>query len=239
MRLPSALTLSCKRFWNKLPPSLLFIIVLFSFPAFLFQKNIEVLVGEATTFFFLALSRRGRIRLLPSVLMIVSITFFALFSPHGQVVARLGNFAITKGALESGLMRGVTLAGMVFLSQLAVAPGISLPGRAGGFIVRMFSLLDELGRESMSLQNNKKKGLSGSIQSLKRIIPALDQRLYDVYWNSCERKEDVEFLTEDSIKPEGQRKKNNPKFDLGMFLCIGVVLFFPVALYFLLFYDVI
>ena len=105
MKLPRRLAASCHRFWSWLiSPSLLFAAVMLAFPAFLFQKNVMVLVGEATAFFFLALSRRGKLRLLTSLLMITGITFFSLFSPHGQVVARLGTLAITTGALEAGMV---------------------------------------------------------------------------------------------------------------------------------------
>lgn len=183
MKLPRRLAASCHRFWSWLiSPSLLFAAVMLAFPAFLFQKNVMVLVGEATAFFFLALSRRGRLRLLPSLLMIAGITFFSLFSPHGQVVARLGTLAITTGALEAGLRRGVTLAGMVFLSQLAVSPQVRLPGRVGAFVVDMFGVLEQLvGKQQEFRQALRKKDGAGGVMA------ALDQRLYQVYWNREEK----------------------------------------------------
>lgn len=183
MKLPRRLAASCHRFWSWLiSPSLLFAAVMLAFPAFLFQKNVMVLVGEAAAFFFLALSRRGRLRLLPSLLMIAGITFFSLFSPHGQVVARLGTLAITTGALEAGLRRGVTLAGMVFLSQLAVSPQVRLPGRVGAFVVDMFGVLEQLvGKQQEFRQALRKKDGAGGVMA------ALDQRLYQVYWNREEK----------------------------------------------------
>ena len=183
MKLPRRLAASCHRFWSWLiSPSLLFAAVMLAFPAFLFQKNVMVLVGEAAAFFFLALSRRGRLRLLPSLLMIAGITFFSLLSPHGQVVARLGTLAITTGALEAGLRRGVTLAGMVFLSQLAVSPQVRLPGRVGAFVVDMFGVLEQLvGKQQEFRQALRKKDGAGGVMA------ALDQRLYQVYWNREEK----------------------------------------------------
>lgn len=195
MKLPRRLAASCHRFWSWLiSPSLLFAAVMLAFPAFLFQKNVMVLVGEATAFFFLALTRRGKLRLLPSLLMIAGITFFSLFSPHGQVVARLGTLAITTGALEAGLHRGVTLAGMVFLSQLAVSPQVRLPGRVGAFVVDMFGVLDQLvGKQQEFRQALRKKDGAGGVMA------ALDQRLYQVYWNR-EEKEAESIRDEDMVR---------------------------------------
>lgn len=193
MKLPPSLAGACSRFWSWLiSPSLLFASAMLSFPAFLFQKKLVVLAVEAAAFLLLALSRRGRLRLLPSVLMIAGITLFALFSPHGQVLARWGKFTITAGALEAGLTRGLTLAGMVFLSQLALSPQLHLPGKLGSFVVDMFTLLDSLTREWLLL--NKRKGLVG----LKELAAALDARLYQVYWS-----EGQEGVALDSRPAEG------------------------------------
>lgn len=183
MKLPRRLAASCHRFWSWLiSPSLLFAAVMLAFPAFLFQKNLTVLAGEAAAFFFLALTRRGKLRLLPSLLMIAGITFFSLLSPHGQVVARWGTLAITTGALEAGLRRGVTLAGMVFLSQLAVSPQVGLPGRVGAFVVDMFGVLEQLvGKQQEFRQALWKKDGAGGV------VAALDSRLYQVYWNREEK----------------------------------------------------
>lgn len=195
MKLPQPLAELCHRFWSWLiSPSLLFAVVMLSFPAFLFQKNLTVLAGEAASFFFLALTRRGKLRLLPSLLMIAGITFFSLLSPHGQVVARWGTLAITTGALEAGLRRGVTLAGMVFLSQLAVSPQVGLPGRVGAFVVDMFGVLEQLvGKQQEFRQALRKKDGAGGVMA------ALDQRLYQVYWNR-EEKEADSIRDEDMVR---------------------------------------
>ncbi|MBQ7367509.1 MAG: hypothetical protein IJW57_09830 [Spirochaetaceae bacterium] len=195
MKLPQPLAELCHRFWSWLiSPSLLFAVVMLSFPAFLFQKNLTVLAGEAAAFFFLALTRRGKLRLLPSLLMIAGITFFSLLSPHGQVVARWGTLAITTGALEVGLRRGVTLAGMVFLSQLAVSPQVGLPGRVGAFVVDMFGVLDQLvGKQQEFRQALRKKDGAGGMMA------ALDQRLYQVYWQR-EKKEPDSIRDEDMVR---------------------------------------
>jgi hypothetical protein len=187
MKLPSSLARVFNRFWQWLiSPSLLFVTVMVSFPAFLFQKNLMVLVIAVLVFFLLALTRRGKLRLLPSILMIAGITFFALFSPHGQVLARWGRFSVTTGALEAGLTRGLTLAGMVFLSQLALSPQLHLPGKLGGFVVDMFGLLDKLTKEGLMVKKDKK------FVGIKRLITSLDEHLYLVYWSEVQEGQALE-----------------------------------------------
>ncbi len=233
MKLPQPLALACSRFWSWLiSPSLLFFAVMVSFPAFLFQKNLLVLVAEATTFFFLALTRRGRLRILPSLLMIFGIVLFALLSPHGEVVARLGNFTVTRGALEAGLARGVTLAGMVFLSQLALSPGLSLPGRAGNFLVDMFAVLDRLASEPITFGKDSKK--------LKGIFTLLDARLYQVYWNeeNSGRNEgcvgDDNGDSKDVLVNSVKKSRNEKKLNRGSFREILTAILLPCVLYYLL-----
>ena len=100
-----------------------------------------ILLLEATLFFLLALTRRGKLRLFPTVIMILIVVFFSLLSPYGKILLRIGGdkgFAITFGALESGLRRGIRLAGMVFLSQLIISSKISLPGELGKFAILIF-----------------------------------------------------------------------------------------------------
>lgn len=187
MKLPSSFARVFNRFWQWLiSPSLLFVTVMVSFPAFLFQKNLMVLVIEVLVFFLLALTRRGKLRLLPSILMIAGITFFALFSPHGQVLARWGRFSVTTGALEAGLTRGLTLAGMVFLSQLSLSPQLHLPGKLGGFVVDMFGLLDKLTKEGLMVKKDKK------FVGIKRLITSLDEHLYLVYWSEVQEGQALE-----------------------------------------------
>lgn len=240
MRLPQSLASACSRFWSWLiSPSLLFIAVMVSFPAFLFQKKLLVLVMEAATFFFLALTRRGKLRLLPSLLMIFGIVFFALLSPHGEVVARLGSFTITRGALEAGLARGVTLAGMVFLSQLALSPNLSLPGRAGNFIVDMFAVLDKLVSEPIAFGEDSKK--------FKGIFTLLDTRLYQVYWNEengvFSSKDEGHFMDDDEGSKDGSKDGlvnsaeescNEKKLNRASVRGIFVAILLPCVLYFLL-----
>ncbi len=70
---------------------------------------------------FAMTARRGRVRLLPSFILIASLTALSLLTPSGRVLHTLGSFRITQGALEAGISKGLTLTGMLFASQTIFA----------------------------------------------------------------------------------------------------------------------
>ncbi|MDC7220990.1 MAG: hypothetical protein PQJ59_13730 [Spirochaetales bacterium] len=77
-----------------------------------------------------------RIRFLTGGLLFASVLFFQLLSPRGEVLWEGGPFLLTKGALEEGLLRGMTLLGLVNLSLISIRPGIKLPGEGGALLAR-------------------------------------------------------------------------------------------------------
>ncbi len=89
------------------------------------------------------------------LVLVLSVTFFHLLSPWGRILVEIGPFAITSGALENGLTRGITLVGMVFLSVAAVRPELELPGRFGGLLGRTFYYFDSIleGKKRLSRKN--------------------------------------------------------------------------------------
>lgn len=211
MRLPLFITDRFQHFFSHcINESVFFISVLLCFPAFLFQKSLLILAAEVLLFCILSLLRRGRIRLLPSFCIFLSVTFFALFSPYGKVLYTVGSFSITQGALETGLRRSFILIGMVFLSQFAVASRISLPGKTGSFITVMFYYFDRI----RSVQVPFEKG---------HILKNIDDRLYAAFYD--EGAETVQ--AEHSNMP-------------ARFTCLGAVftIGLPVLLYTLLIYSI-
>ena len=74
-------------------------------------------------------ARKGKVRLLPPLIMIASLAALSLLSPSGKVLHVIGSFRITRGALEAGLSKGLTLTGMLFASQVIFS---ALQGRGLG-----------------------------------------------------------------------------------------------------------
>jgi hypothetical protein len=170
MKLPPKITAPVAAFFERnIAPRNLFIAVMCSFPAFLFQRNTAILGIEILLFFTLSLFRRGRAAVLSPFLILCFITFFNLFTPYGKILLRIGSFAVTDGALFQGLRRAEVLVGMVFLSQFALDPRIALAGGAGKFLSQMFAAFNRITAEKISLNP-------------RQILVAVDNRLFDSYF---------------------------------------------------------
>lgn len=126
----------------------------------------------AIIFFFLAKSKRKKVRILPSVFISLSIIFFALLAPSGRILLTLGSFRITVNALAAGLNRASILVGLVFLSQTFVSLNIKFPGTIGRFVNEMFVYFDKLTEVRLSFKDFK----------FGKIIEMLDNRLIKI-WN--------------------------------------------------------
>jgi hypothetical protein len=156
-------------FERNIVPKNLFITVMCGFPAFLFQRSTAILAIEILVFFSLSLFRRGRTAILSPFLILCFITFFNLFTPYGKILFRIGTFAVTDGALFQGLRRAEILIGMVFLSQFALDPHITLAGGAGKFLSQMFVAFNRITAEKIPLNP-------------RQILVAIDNRLFDSYF---------------------------------------------------------
>jgi heptaprenyl diphosphate synthase len=169
MKLSDRLAVHTVRFFSRtLNQKVLFILALFCFIPFLFLKNLILIWTGTAAFCVLVLLKKGKVRILPSFFVTLGITFFALLSPYGKILFRIGSFRITQGALESGLHRSGILTGMVFLSQFAVSPKLNFPGTAGMFLATMFSFFEELTAKPLSFTKNN-------------VITAIDNRLNEIW----------------------------------------------------------
>lgn len=136
---------------------------------FLFQKNAAVIWIFTGCFFIVAaVKKRGKIRIVSSLLMVLCILFFSILLPYGKVLFSIGKLKITEEALNSGLVRSGKLIGMVYLSQTFFSADITLPGKAGVFIARIFKFFNELNSEKIQF----KKG---------SIISVIDERLLEIW----------------------------------------------------------
>lgn len=119
-------------------------------------------------FFILASIKRKKVKILPSILVTLTVTFFALLSPYGKVLLTLGSLKITSDSLILGLRRSGILVGMVFLSQIIISPKIKLPGKLGKFLKQVFYWLEKLTEVRLKFKP-------------KMIIETLDNRLCEIW----------------------------------------------------------
>lgn len=127
----------------------------------------------ALAFFVIARIRRKRARVLPSLLIVIFVTFSTLLSPSGEVLATVGSFRITLGSLLLGLRRSGILIGTVFLSRSLVPLHKEIPprqrfGRLGNSLTEIFHYLNLLTEQKIPL----KRG---------HIIEAIDRRLCEIW----------------------------------------------------------
>jgi len=113
----------------------LFLSGLVVIPSFVLQRSL--LLKSLCIFLYavlcFVLRRRTRpvLSVIRSVILVICITLAHLLTPAGKILVRVGGFPITSLALESGLYRGLTLAGLFYISSFYIRRDIRLPGTVG------------------------------------------------------------------------------------------------------------
>ena len=98
---------------------------------FVFSASFKAKLILAVFYMALCFSCGKRIRLLPNIILFLTVTALHCFQPFGKVLFTIGDFPFTEGAIHTGLFRSATLIGLVYLSRLCVRPSIAFPGKAG------------------------------------------------------------------------------------------------------------
>ncbi len=151
------------RLYKKASPTALFIVGLFCLPAFLLQEKLNDQILDGLLFLGLALYSGKRIRILPALILVVSVTGAALLVPYGRVLYNLFSFPITAGAFEMGFSRAVVLLGLFYLSKVTVTSELVLPGKFGRSLSLIFGYLEKFTRHFRLLSV---RDLPGSLDKL-------------------------------------------------------------------------
>ena len=138
-----------------------------------FSRSLSVIYALLILFAVLVFIKKRCIKILPSIILIASITLFSLFTPYGRVVFSIGNFRITQGAVEAGLIKGGRLCAMLFISQFALSHHFSLPGKIG----RIFS-------KTVSTTAKLKKA---KVEKHSSLISEIDMRLLNAWEDKDEQ----------------------------------------------------
>jgi hypothetical protein len=154
-------------FRKNFTPLHLFLLGLFLIPAFMFHAGLPVKVSQVLLFALLAVLAGKRVKYLYFLMLIGSITAFNLLSPWGAVLFSLGPFVVTEGALEGGLLKGFTIAGLVFISLFSIRPELKIPGRLGSLLAKMFLYFERV------LEGKKKVEPRRFIESVDEILTGL------------------------------------------------------------------
>ncbi len=103
-------------------------------PAFLLQESLIGVIIIAVIALTLARLHGRRIRLVPNVLIFISVVTANLLQKNGLVITEFFGFEVTSGALELGIKKAVTLIGLIYISQFMVSKRPALPGRFGSLV---------------------------------------------------------------------------------------------------------
>lgn len=111
-----------------------------------FAKSIYIIYALLIGFAALVFIQKRQIKILPSIILIASITFFSLLTPYGRVLFSIGTFRITQGALEQGLLKGGRLCAMLFVSQFVLFQNVYIPGKIGRLFSKTISFVAKLNK---------------------------------------------------------------------------------------------
>ncbi|MCR4823071.1 MAG: hypothetical protein K5873_09400 [Treponema sp.] len=147
-------------------------------------------------FFIIACFKCKKVRILPSIFIIIFVTFFSLLTPSGQVLLTVASFRVTLDSLLLGLRRSGILVGMVFFSRIIISSGggksfLMKWGKAGQELTKVFFWLNLLTEKKILF----KKG---------HIIQQIDERLQEIWENDMPEEENI---TNDSSETSEKRMK--------------------------------
>lgn len=150
-------------------PVILFVCGAAVIPAFLFQRSVVVKLVQVIVFAALATAAGKKIKPVYFLVMVTSITFFNVLSPLGRVLIQIGPFPVTETALVSGVVKGLTIVGLVFISLFSIRPDLRLPGRMGGMIGRVFFYFERI------IEGKRRK------LEPRRLIASIDEILEEIF----------------------------------------------------------
>jgi heptaprenyl diphosphate synthase len=103
--------------------------------AFLLNPSLPFRVAQFFFFWFCALAAGKRPRPLLTLSIIAAVVLVNLLAPYGRVLAEFGPLRITEGSLRAGILKGISLEGLLMLSGAVISSGaldsLSRPGRGG------------------------------------------------------------------------------------------------------------
>lgn len=131
-----------------------------------------------TIFIILLASKSGRkFRILPNIILLVTISLAHTLSPNGLVLFSIGSYSITLGSLEIGANKALLLISFIYASHYMMSARPQIPGKLGAIISLQFYYFDRLTTKWHQIENKKP------------LIGAIDQLLMNINENEDGQKE--------------------------------------------------
>ena len=159
---------------------LLFWSGLIALPAYLMQDDIRIRLAQVVLFGLLARLAGKRLQWLYFLSIAATITLFHVIVPSGEVIAEIGSFRLTVGALRTGVFKALTIIGMVFLSLVAVRADLRLPGRVGSLVGKIFWAFEQIMERRETLEVRRPLvGADGLLSALYAELVTMDETVAD------------------------------------------------------------
>jgi hypothetical protein len=118
------------------------------------------------TLFIITLALRSgrKFRLLPNIILLVSISLAHTLSPNGLVLFSIGSYPITLGSLSMGANKALLLISFIYASHYMMSTRPQIPGKLGAVLSLQFYYFDRLTTKWRQIE--KKTPLIGAIDEL-------------------------------------------------------------------------
>jgi heptaprenyl diphosphate synthase len=161
---------------NNLSAAVLFWCGIAALPAYLLQTNLVVRFIQVVLFAALTKVAGKRLQWAYFLSIIATITLFHVIVPSGAVIAEIGGFRLTAGALRTGVFKALTIVGLVFISLVSVRADLRLPGRLGSLVGKIFWSFEQIMERRESLDVRRPfRSADGVLVSLYDELVSMDE----------------------------------------------------------------
>lgn len=108
-------------------------------PAIIVSEGLPFLIATTALMYCLQALSGRKIRIVPPIMLLLSLLLLSLFEPNGKVLLSLGAVAFTQGSLSIALQKGLRLISLLAASQCLVASNPKLKGKAGEILMLTLS----------------------------------------------------------------------------------------------------
>ncbi|MFA6732207.1 MAG: Gx transporter family protein [Sphaerochaeta sp.] len=133
--------------------------------AILFTQTLFYLAPLTLCMYLLQLTARRKIRLLPPLMLLVSLAILSLFEPNGKVLLSLGSVAFTEGSLTLAFTKALRLMSLLAASQCLTASNPRLKGKAGSILLLDLAYFGQLSSSFRTTKGSLVKRIDQALQS--------------------------------------------------------------------------
>ena len=145
----------------------LFVFGIVTIPTLLLHGHVVLKFFQVALFLLLCVMAGKKLRIVWSLVFLVVIVSINGLSPTGRILAHIGSFPLTVGALSSGLDKGLTVVGLAYLSRFTVRRDLKLPTVLGQLLARTLYYFDRL------CESRVRWSLKEPVDSLDRLMNSI------------------------------------------------------------------